>query len=69
MIGIAPQCIDCKYFHKSNKNGMTCDAFVKGIPVLIVTSVVAHDEPYPGDNGIQFEPIEAAKSADLANED
>lgn len=45
----------CK--HKTLGKG-TCTAFPNGIPEPILRGDVPHTEPYPGDNGIQFEPLE-----------
>lgn len=36
----------------------SCLAFPKGIPKEIAYGGNKHIEPYPGDNGIQFEPKE-----------
>ena len=36
----------------------TCKAFPDGIPVEIMREKVDHEKPYPGDNGIQFEPTD-----------
>ena len=52
-----PICFNCKHFKKSFK----CGAFKDGIPNIILTNIHDHTEPYPGDNGIQFEPIEDKK--------
>lgn len=35
-----------------------CRAFPQGIPMEIATGEVEHTTPYPGDHGIQYEPIE-----------
>ena len=34
-----------------------CAAFPKGIPDEILLGDFDHQNPYPGDNGIRFEPI------------
>lgn len=48
------QCITCKHF----RFAWTCDAFPDGIPTGIATGQHDHTEPFPGDNGIRFEPID-----------
>lgn len=47
------QCIRCKHWQGTVK----CTAFDM-IPLRIRTNEHDHRKPYPGDNGIQFEPIE-----------
>ena len=46
-----PSCANCKYWH----GGMVGDAYPKGIPWPIMAGDVAHLEPLPYDNGIQWE--------------
>ena len=54
-----PQCATCKHFRAST-DGATCDAFPDGIPRVILLDEHDHTEPYPGDNGIRYEPIDEA---------
>ena len=48
-------CQKCKHL---NKDGISCDAFPDVIPQDILASVFDHRKPWPGDNGILFEPKE-----------
>ena len=48
----------CNLCKHSTMKGTTCKAFPNGIPDKILTGEFDHRKPYPGDNGIQFEPIE-----------
>lgn len=58
-------CLICKNFYYRG----TCEAFPLGIPEEIFYGKVEHREPYEGDNGIQFEPIEGQGDDDLPMEE
>ena len=49
-------CTFCRHL----KQGRSCAAF-DDIPAEIWTGTNDHRQPYPGDNGIQFEPIDEAE--------
>lgn len=50
-------CVICKHYFGENK----CEAFPEAIPDDILDGEIDHRQPYSGDNGIQFEPIEKAE--------
>lgn len=52
-----PICYECAHFHADDIENFGCDAFPRSIPMEIITGDADHHEPYPGDNGIQFEPV------------
>lgn len=56
------QCIRCIHLDESPATGMVCTAFRDGIPTAILTGDHDHREPYPGDNGIRFEPVEGERA-------
>jgi len=51
---IEPPCLRCRYLIL----WPGCAAFQGEIPEDIRLGKNDHSEPYPGDNGLQFEPIE-----------
>jgi len=53
------QCSLCRHANR-RLDGMldrTCDAFAAGISREIFSSTIDHRQPFPGDNGIRFEPL------------
>jgi hypothetical protein len=54
----SPQCNTCLH-HK--RGTATCDAFPERIPDAILMNEFDHHKPYPGDHGIQFEPLAPTK--------
>lgn len=56
------QCVLCKHYRAD----LTCDAFPDGVPQAILNGSHDHREPYKGDSGIRFEPVddEAARMMD-----
>lgn len=56
---ISSQCGLC--VHYLIKKGVICKAFPDGIPLVIFNGEYDHNESYPGDNGIRFEPVEREK--------
>jgi hypothetical protein len=47
-------CHTCK---RRYSNGMDCQAFPEGIPLIILVGDHVHTEPYPGDGGLTYVPV------------
>ena len=65
-----PRCFTrrCKHFQGVEELGegeetqvCVCAAFPKGIPDVIAFGDNLHLTPFPGDNGIQYEPVDEEK--------
>lgn len=47
-------CVNCAHKHMGRSS---CAAFAAAIPADILDGTNDHRKPYPGDNGITFEPL------------
>lgn len=54
-------CCSCKHWNGTPRV-RRCAAFPSGIPAEIWKAEAGHREPYPGDQGIQYEPTDNAPS-------
>ena len=54
MTMVISQCLKCRWY----LSGQKCKAFAE-IPQDIYLNNADHTRPYPGDQGIQFEPLPA----------
>lgn len=56
-----PLCVTCRFWHRANHEAFTCDAYPDGIPEEIIQSEHDHHEPFRGDGGIQYKPLQPSK--------
>lgn len=60
------QCLGCAHYRRGSKvRGGSCEAYPQGIPHEIYSNKVRHDAPYPGDNGIMFDPAPVDPDAEF----
>jgi len=58
------RCAFCLHIDDGSQPNYTCLAFPKGIPKAIIDGEHNHEQPYPGDRGILFEP-DSQETADM----
>ena len=56
-ISVTTQCENCKNRFKT-LGTPRCRAYPDIIPIQLYEQLVSHKKPFPGDNGIMFEPTE-----------
>jgi len=60
---IFPICLKCRHLNPSHQGPMRCTAFPARIPDPILLMDHDHRNAYPGDQGIRYEPSDAAAAA------
>ena len=64
-----PQCFDCIHLDRSGDFSiLRCRAFPEEIPLPIQMNKHDHRKPYPGDEGIRFEPIEKQQAVAITTD-
>ncbi len=61
-----PLCLACQRLRRPVRGRLACAAFPGGIPAPLLGASADHREPYPGDQGIRFEPDWGAPESVLA---
>jgi hypothetical protein len=51
-----PLCVACRRLRRPVRGRRACAAFPGGVPAPLLDAAADHREPYPGDQGIRFEP-------------
>ena len=54
--GLPVACWTCRHYDERAR--VRCAAFPDGIPLPIQWGEFDHRQPFPGDNGIRYEPVE-----------
>ena len=49
-------CFACRHLRLSPAGGLACAAFPRAIPADLLEGRAQHRQPYPGDNGVRFQP-------------
>jgi len=50
--------VQCSLCANKTASGIGCRAYPQGIPWDVLRGEHDHREPFPGDNGIRFEPLD-----------
>ena len=48
----------CTFCANRSPDGTRCKAFPKGIPTDVLHNRHDHSDPYPGDSGIRYQPVQ-----------
>lgn len=59
-VRMMPICYVCRH---RTRQAMTCAAFPAGIPLAVLYSEADHRQPFAGDRGITFDPVDSEAAA------